>query len=50
MVRMLGDPQTRRTMGEAAAKKATKRFGLQAMTEAYEDLYRTALANARHLP
>jgi glycosyltransferase involved in cell wall biosynthesis len=50
MVRMLEDPQTRRTMGEAAAKKATKRFGLQAMTEAYEDLYRTALANARHLP
>jgi glycosyltransferase involved in cell wall biosynthesis len=47
---MLENPRTRRTMGEAAAKKATERFGLQAMTEAYEDLYRTALANARHLP
>jgi glycosyltransferase involved in cell wall biosynthesis len=50
MGQMLEHPQIRTSMGEAAAKKATKRFGLQAMTEAYEDLYRTALANARHLP
>jgi glycosyltransferase involved in cell wall biosynthesis len=50
MRRMLEDHQTRAFMGEAAARRATKSFGLQAMTEAYEDLYGATLAKARALP
>jgi glycosyltransferase involved in cell wall biosynthesis len=50
MGHLLDHPQIRTSMGEAGARKATERFGLQAMTEAYEDLYRTTVANARRLP
>ena len=50
MRRMLVSPQMRTSMGEASAKRSVERFGLQAMTEAYEDLYRTAVAKAHPLP
>jgi glycosyltransferase involved in cell wall biosynthesis len=50
MRRMLEDPRARASMGGASAKRAVERFDLQAMTEAYEDLYRTAVAKAHPLP
>ena len=41
---MLGNPEARKSMGEASARRAVERFDLRVMTEAYETLYRTAIA------
>lgn len=41
------NPQVRKAMGTAAAKRATERFGVETMTEAYEDLYEAMLAGNR---
>lgn len=42
---MLESPESRRSMGEASARRAVERFDLGVMTEAYEDLYKKLLAN-----
>jgi glycosyltransferase involved in cell wall biosynthesis len=47
---MLESPEARKSMGEAAARRAVERFDLRAMTEAYENLYRTAIAKSRSSP
>jgi glycosyltransferase involved in cell wall biosynthesis len=41
---MLESPKARKSMGEASARRAVERFDLRVMTEAYESLYRTAIA------
>jgi glycosyltransferase involved in cell wall biosynthesis len=41
---MLESPKARKSMGEASARRAVERFDLKVMTEAYENLYRTAIA------
>jgi glycosyltransferase involved in cell wall biosynthesis len=45
MRRMLESPKARKSMGEASARRAVERFDLRAMTQAYEDLYRSLIAN-----
>ncbi len=47
---MLENPGARTSMGRASAKRAVERFDLRAVTEAYEDLYRTTIAKSRPLP
>jgi len=42
--RLATNPQMRRAMGTVAAKCATERFGVETMTEAYEELYEAMLA------
>jgi glycosyltransferase involved in cell wall biosynthesis len=44
---MLESPKARKSMGEASARRAVERFDLRVMTEAYESLYRTAIARGR---
>jgi glycosyltransferase involved in cell wall biosynthesis len=44
---MLKNPDARKSMGEASARRAVERFGLRAMTGAYEELYKKLLANVR---
>jgi glycosyltransferase involved in cell wall biosynthesis len=45
MSNMLENPKARKFMGEKSARRAVERFDLRAMTEAYEDLYRSLIAN-----
>ena len=47
---MLEDSKARTSMGRASARRAIERFDLKAMTEAYEDLYRTQSAKTHALP
>jgi glycosyltransferase involved in cell wall biosynthesis len=47
---MLESPEARKSMGEASARRAVERFDLRVMTEAYENLYRTAIAKSRLSP
>lgn len=47
MRRMLENPNVRKSMGEKSARRAVERFDLRVMTGAYEDLYRTLIANDR---
>jgi glycosyltransferase involved in cell wall biosynthesis len=42
--------EARKSMGEASARRAVERFDLRVMTEAYEDLYKTAIAKNRLSP
>ena len=44
---MLESPEARRSIGEAAARRAGERFGLRTMTGAYEELYEDLLARDR---
>jgi glycosyltransferase involved in cell wall biosynthesis len=43
---MLESPEARESMGKASARRAVERFDLRVMTEAYENLYRTAIAKS----
>jgi glycosyltransferase involved in cell wall biosynthesis len=43
---MLENPEARKSMGEVSARRAVERFDLRVMTEAYENLYRTAIAKS----
>jgi glycosyltransferase involved in cell wall biosynthesis len=43
---VLESPKARKSMGGASARRAVKRFDLRVMTEAYENLYRTAIAKS----
>jgi glycosyltransferase involved in cell wall biosynthesis len=43
---MLENPEARKSMGEASTRRAVERFDLRVMTEAYENLYRTAIAKS----
>jgi glycosyltransferase involved in cell wall biosynthesis len=43
---MLENPEARKYMGEASTRRAVERFDLRVMTEAYENLYRTAIAKS----
>ena len=45
MSHMLENPNARKSMGEKSARRAVERFDLRTMTEAYEDLYRSLIAN-----
>jgi glycosyltransferase involved in cell wall biosynthesis len=45
MSHMLENPSARMSMGEKSARRAVERFDLRAMTQAYEDLYRSLIAN-----
>jgi len=47
---MLESPKARKSMGEASARRAVERFDLRVMTEAYENLYKTAIAKNRPSP
>ncbi|HEX2741533.1 MAG TPA: glycosyltransferase [Rubrobacter sp.] len=47
MRHMLESPEARKSMGEASARRAVEHFDLRVMTGAYEDLYRTLIANDR---
>jgi glycosyltransferase involved in cell wall biosynthesis len=47
---VLESPEARKSMGEASARRAAERFDLRVMTEAYENLYRTAMAKSRPSP
>jgi glycosyltransferase involved in cell wall biosynthesis len=47
---VLESPEARKSMGEASARRAAERFDLRVMTEAYESLYRTAIAKSRPSP
>jgi glycosyltransferase involved in cell wall biosynthesis len=42
---MLDNPNARKSMGEKSARRAVERFDLRAMTEAYENLYRSIVAS-----
>ena len=44
---MLENPEARRSMGEASARRAVERFDLRAMTEAYENVYKELIASNR---
>jgi glycosyltransferase involved in cell wall biosynthesis len=46
---MLENPEVRISMGKASARRAVEHFDVQAMTEAYEQLYRTVIAARRSL-
>ncbi len=50
MTYMLERPKARKSMGEASARRAVERFDLRVMTEAYENLYKTAIAKNRPSP
>jgi glycosyltransferase involved in cell wall biosynthesis len=43
---VLESPKARKSMGGASARRAVERFDLRVMTEAYENLYRTAIAKS----
>jgi glycosyltransferase involved in cell wall biosynthesis len=47
---MLKNAEVRTSMGRASARRAVEHFDLRAMTEAYEELYRTTVAKSRALP
>lgn len=47
---MLENPEVRRSMGRASARRAVEHFDLKVMTEAYEELYRAMVAKDRSLP
>ncbi len=47
---MLENPEARKSMGEASARRAVERFDLRVMTEAYENLYRTVMAKSGYPP
>jgi glycosyltransferase involved in cell wall biosynthesis len=47
---MLENPKVKISMGRASARRAVEHFDVQAMTEAYEQLYRTIIAKGRPLP
>jgi glycosyltransferase involved in cell wall biosynthesis len=47
---MLENPEARISMGSASARRAEECFDVKVMTEAYEELYRTAVAKSRTLP
>jgi glycosyltransferase involved in cell wall biosynthesis len=47
MVYLLEDPEARRSMGEASARRAVERFDLGSMTEAYGNLYEKLVAGNR---
>lgn len=47
---MLESPEARKSMGEASVRRAVERFDLRVMTEAYENLYKTAIAKNRPSP
>ncbi len=47
---VLESPEARKSMGEASARRAVERFDLRVMTEAYENLYRTAIAKSGSPP
>ena len=47
MRHMLENPEARRSMGEASARRAVERFDLSVMTGAYEDLYKRLVSNDR---
>jgi glycosyltransferase involved in cell wall biosynthesis len=44
---MLENPEARKSMAGASARRAAERFGLRGMTEAYEDLYKKLIASSR---
>jgi len=44
---LLENPEARKSMGEASARRAVERFDLRVMTEAYEALYRELISNNR---
>jgi glycosyltransferase involved in cell wall biosynthesis len=46
----LESPEARKSMGEASARRAAERFDLRVMTEAYENLYRTAISKSGYPP
>ena len=50
MRHLLENPKARKFMGEASARRAVERFDLRVMTEAYENLYRTAIAKSGSPP
>jgi glycosyltransferase involved in cell wall biosynthesis len=50
MRHVLESPEARKSMGEASARRAEERFDLRVMTEAYENLYRTAIAKSGSPP
>ena len=50
MRHVLEGPEARKSMGEASARRAEERFDLRVMTEAYENLYRTAIAKSGSSP
>jgi glycosyltransferase involved in cell wall biosynthesis len=50
MQHLLENSEVRTAMGSASAKRATERFDLRVMTEAYEELYRATVAKSRPLP
>ena len=47
---MLENSEARRAMGRASARRAIEHFDLRAMTEAYEDLYKSIIAKTYPLP
>ncbi len=47
---LLESPKAGKSMGEASARRAVERFDLRVMTEAYENLYKTAIAKNRPSP